>query len=220
LPLFFIENLLPFRGGGGLLIQNSGFETFPFPEGLTPADTAHQRTEVLDGGALIPAGLAGELLPVPPLGALQSLKKPRAASAKAKQALAAEPLVSLREHAARIARAAQRLNTLRENWLNPPEWTQRLPEVIPMYMDASPYPDHIVPKPGHEKDLAGRTLTRLYNQRPPWLAGLHEALDAAVAQAYGWADYSPALADEDILQRLLALNVQRSSAQVRPAPDS
>jgi len=198
----------------------SCFETFPFPEGLTPADTAHQYTEVLDGGALIPAGLAGELLPVPPLGALQGLKKPRAVSAKAKQALAAEPLVSLREHAARIARAAQRLNTLRENWLNPPEWTQRLPEVIPMYMDASPYPDHIVPKPGHEKDLAGRTLTRLYNQRPPWLAGLHEALDAAVAQAYGWADYSPALADEDILQRLLALNVQRSSAQVRPAPDS
>ena len=26
-------------------------ETFPFPAGLTPADTAHQRTEVLDGGA-------------------------------------------------------------------------------------------------------------------------------------------------------------------------
>jgi hypothetical protein len=37
----------------------SCFETFPFPEGLTPADTAHQQTEVLDVGAgqtiLIPA---------------------------------------------------------------------------------------------------------------------------------------------------------------------
>ncbi|MBP8780102.1 MAG: class I SAM-dependent DNA methyltransferase, partial [Alicycliphilus sp.] len=33
------------------------FETFPFPAGLTPQDTAHQRTEALEGGALIPAGL-------------------------------------------------------------------------------------------------------------------------------------------------------------------
>jgi hypothetical protein len=35
----------------------STFETFPFPEGLTPADTAHQRTEPLPDGALIPADL-------------------------------------------------------------------------------------------------------------------------------------------------------------------
>jgi hypothetical protein len=33
------------------------FETFPFPAGLTPLDTAHQRTETVDGGALIPADL-------------------------------------------------------------------------------------------------------------------------------------------------------------------
>ena len=34
------------------------FETFPFPAGLTPADTAHQRTETtLPDGALIPADL-------------------------------------------------------------------------------------------------------------------------------------------------------------------
>jgi hypothetical protein len=166
------------EGGRPTYNAKSCFETFPFPEGLTPADTAHQNTETIDGGALIPAGLVGD---------------------------------TLRAHAERIAGAAQRLNALRENWLNPPEWTQRLPEVIPLGMDASPYPDRIVPKNGHEKDLAGRTLTRLYNLRPAWLAAAHEALDAAVALAYGWADYSPALADEDILQRLLALNVQRSA---------
>ncbi len=34
------------------------FETFPFPAGLTPADTAHQRTETLEGGAVISAGLS------------------------------------------------------------------------------------------------------------------------------------------------------------------
>ncbi len=165
-------------GGRPTYNAKSCFETFPFPEGLTPADTAHQRTEVIDGGALMPAGLVGD---------------------------------TLRAHAERIARAAQRLNALRENWLNPPEWTQRAPEVIPLGMEASPYPDRIVPKNGHEKDLDARTLTRLYNQRPAWLAAAHEALDAAVALAYGWADYSPALADEDILQRLLALNGQRSA---------
>ena len=34
------------------------FETFPFPAGLTPRDTAHQRTEVLADPAVIPAGVA------------------------------------------------------------------------------------------------------------------------------------------------------------------
>ena len=29
---------------------------------------------------------------------------------------------------------------------------------------------------------------------PTWLAQAHEALNAAVAAAYGWADYSPAMA--------------------------
>ncbi|PKO60548.1 MAG: hypothetical protein CVU24_12545, partial [Betaproteobacteria bacterium HGW-Betaproteobacteria-18] len=33
------------------------FETFPFPAGLTPADAAHQQTEPIEGGALIPACL-------------------------------------------------------------------------------------------------------------------------------------------------------------------
>ena len=46
-----------------------------------------------------------------------------------------------------IAEAAQELNTLRENWLNPPEWTERVPEVVPGF------PDRILPKPGHEADL-------------------------------------------------------------------
>ncbi len=34
------------------------FETFPFPKGLTPADTAHQKTETIAGGALIPADIS------------------------------------------------------------------------------------------------------------------------------------------------------------------
>lgn len=85
-----------------------------------------------------------------------------------------------------------------------------MPEVIPLGMDKSPYPDCILPKNGHEKDLAERTLTKLYNQRPAWLDAAHKALDVAVA-AYGWADYTADRADEEILKRLLALNLARSA---------
>ncbi|NCA91524.1 MAG: adenine methyltransferase [Gammaproteobacteria bacterium] len=94
---------------------------------------------------------------------------------------------------------------MRENWLNPAEWVERVPEVVPGY------PDRIIPKPGHEKDLKARTLTNLYNQRPTWLDNAHQALDAAVAAAYGWDDYSPEIPDEQILRRLLALNLERST---------
>jgi type II restriction/modification system DNA methylase subunit YeeA/predicted RNase H-like HicB family nuclease len=93
------------------------------------------------------------------------------------------------EHSEAIAHAAQRLNELRERWLNPPQWTRREPEVVPVGMERSPYPDRILPREGFEKQLATRTLTKLYTECPAWLAQAHEVLDAAVAAAYGWADY-------------------------------
>ena len=152
------------------------FETFPFPEGLTPRDTAHQRTEAIEGGALIPAELAA----------------------------------GVRVHAEAIARAAKRLVELREAWLNPPEWTERIPEVVPLGMTHSPYPERIVARPGFEKELAARTLTKLYNQRPAWLQQAHSALDAAVAASYGWGDWGEGLPEDEILRRLLALNLARA----------
>ena len=96
------------------------------------------------------------------------------------------------------------LNELRENWLNPAEWVDRVPEVMPGF------PDRIIPKPGHEAELKKRTLTNLYNQRPAWLDTAHKALDSAVAAAYGWTDYTPEMPDDEILRRLLSLNLQRS----------
>ena len=120
---------------------------------------------------------------------------------------------AVRPQAEAIARAAQRLVALRDAWLNPPEWSERVPEVVPLGMERSPYPDRIVPRPGFEQDLAKRTLTNLYNQCPAWLAQAHQALDAAVAAAYGWTDYTPALPDDEILRRLLDLNLQRSRAK-------
>ncbi|MBN2887702.1 MAG: class I SAM-dependent DNA methyltransferase [Chromatiaceae bacterium] len=148
------------------------FETFPFPTGLTPADT-NRGTETLESGAIVP------------------IVAPEVA-----------------EHARAIAEAAHRLNSLREQWLNPPEWTERVPEVVPGY------PDRIIAKPGHEADLKKRTLTNLYNQRPAWLDQAHRALDAAVAHAYGWNDFTPDQPDTTWLTRLLTLNLERA----KPAP--
>ncbi len=82
-----------------------------------------------------------------------------------------------------IADAARDLVVKRDAWLNPPG--------------------------ASEDELKKRTLTNLYNQRPTWLALAHERLDAAVFAAYGWP---PGLSDEEVLARLLALNLQRASA--------
>jgi type II restriction/modification system DNA methylase subunit YeeA len=133
------------------------FETFPFPDGLTPQE---QRGVASLGDAISEA----------------------------------------------IASAAQRLDQLRSQWLNPPEWVDwvRTPEE-----EKAGYPARPVAKPGFEADLKQRTLTNLYNARPEWLANAHRELDAAVAAAYGWADYTPEMPDEEILRRLLKLNLER-----------
>ncbi|MEQ1741266.1 MAG: DNA methyltransferase [Candidatus Nitrotoga sp.] len=133
------------------------FETFPFPEGLTPN--------------LAPADYTNPA-------------------------------------AAEIAAAAQALNTLRDNWLNPTVWVDW---VRTMEEEKAGYPARPVAKPGQEADLKKRTLTNLYNARPAWLDNAHRALDAAVAKAYNWDDYTPDMSDEEILRRLLALNLARSA---------
>ncbi len=61
------------------------------------------------------------------------------------------------------------------------------------------------------KKLAKRTLTNLYNDRPAWLVNLHADLDAAVFAAYGWPEPPSELGEEELLSRLLALNLERAS---------
>jgi hypothetical protein len=53
-----------------------------------------------------------------------------------------------------------------------------------------------------------RTLTNLYNKRPDWLDAAHKRLDAAVFDAYGWPQ---GISDDEILVRLLALNLERAA---------
>jgi len=139
----------------------SCFETFPFPEGLTPD-----------------------------IAAADYASDPRAM---------------------RIAEASIALVEARDRWLNPPEWTERVPEVV------AEYPDRILAKAGHEAELKKRTLTNLYNSRPAWLEHLHTDLDAAVASAYGW---QWPLADDEILSRLFDLNQARTQVAAEHLPET
>ena len=51
------------------------------------------------------------------------------------------------------------------------------------------------------------TLTDLYNQRPTWLELARKKLDQPIFSAYGWPSD---LSDEEILEKLLALNLERA----------
>ena len=101
--------------------------------------------------------------------------------------------------AAAIAEAARRLVSLRDRWLNPPEWVEWVDEPV------AGYPRRPVARnEAAETALKKRTLTNLYNARPQWLADAHAALDAAVAAAYGW---DAGISEDDALRKLSALNL-------------
>ena len=64
-----------------------------------------------------------------------------------------------------------------------------------------------------DEALAFRTLTNLYNERPAWVEHAHAAIDAAVLAAYGW---SSDLDGEELLARLLDLNLARAEGEATP----
>jgi hypothetical protein len=133
-------------------------------------------------------------------------------------------------HVKAIAEAARELNELRERWLNPPEWTMQEVLEFPGSLDG-PWaryvhdPDErgigtvryprIVCNGKMPTELKKRTLTNLYNEMPTWLVHAHRKLDEAVFAAYavatGYAGWKPELTDEEILEKLLALNLLRSA---------
>ena len=118
-----------------------------------------------------------------------------------------------------IAAAARQLDQFRTAWLNPPATQDKTINIA------------------EEKRLSNLTLTNLYNalslyrdqfkgklrDRVRWaketkniitleqideLDHIHTSLDHAVLSAYGWP---PTLTDEQILERLLALNLARAT---------
>ena len=136
------------KGNDPRYTPTTTFETFPFPEGLSPD---------------IPAADYAD--------------DPRAIA---------------------ISEAARRLVELRDNWLNPPDWVEWVDEPVPGYPKRP-----VARNEAAALGLKGRTLTKLYNARPQWLANAHDALDAAVAAAYGW---DAGISEDDALAELLALN--------------
>ena len=126
---------------------------------------------------------------------------------------------------------ARELDDLRSRWLMPVEWIDEVSFEFPASIDG-PWARHVI-APNAEglgtaryvrrlpKDddvapkLKKRTLTNLYNERPQWLIDAHRILDDAVFAAYGW---SPDLSDDDLLAKLLALNLERAAVQ-GAAPD-
>jgi len=128
-----------------------------------------------------------------------------------------------------ISAAARQLHAEREGWLNPPDL------VNDVGAGFKPAPTGASARSAALKD---RTLTNLYNalddyrehlrqgepyktddRKPatrfaPRLYELHAALDAAVLRAYGWDDLIDRLrtseGDEELLRRLLALNLARA----------
>ena len=143
------------KGNDPRYTPTTTFETFPFPEGLSPDVPA--------------ASYAGEA------------------------------------RAVAIAQAARRLVELRDRWLNPPEWVEWVDEPAPGYPKRPVARDEVA-----AKALKDRTLTKLYNTRPRWLADAHAALDQAVAAAYGWPGD---IAEDAALAALLELNLSRGASR-------
>ena len=102
------------------------------------------------------------------------------------------------QRAIAIAQAARDLNEKRERWLNPPEWVTWVKPPV------EGFPPYSVPRDENAaQELKGRTLTKLYNQRPQWLADAHARINKAVAAAYGWPED---ITEEQTLDALMSLN--------------
>lgn len=107
------------------------------------------------------------------------------------------------DHHRAISDAARWLHEKRERWLNPPELVREV--------DDAPLPPRIeAVNADAAHELKRRTLTNLYNERPAWLAHLHEQLDHAVLDAYGLPHD---IADDALLAALLELNLGREPAR-------
>jgi hypothetical protein len=176
------------------------FETFPFPhptEAQTQAIAAAARelNALRERWLNPPEWLQPEVLEFP--AAFDGpwsrfIARPNAAPAAVCEAEAGWTPRDLydAEKAVRLAAEAAQLHTPQPEGIG----TARYPRQLPR--DAA-----------CAKQLTARTLTKLYNARPAWLALAHRTLDEAVFAAYGWpAD----LTDGQLLERLLALNLERA----------
>lgn len=127
------------------------------------------------------------------------------------------------DHVQAISQAADHLDRARTLWLNPPGWLREEILEFPgsvggpwtrFVHDAGRggigtirYPRLVPRDAAAAGQLAQRTLTRLYNERPAWLAHAHRLLDEAVLAAYA---LDPAITDDALLTHLLDLNLAQA----------
>ena len=209
------------------------FETFPFPfpDDLEPPP---DNTEAASNAAKFYAHITLREEPVPYRTGKPEMSREAREGSEGKQKHS-PPSRPSRDTRLQIATAAKELNTLRERWLNPPEWTVEKILEFPgstggawqRYLDAKTvdaktgvgtvrYP-RLEPRDADcAAKLKARTLTKLYNERPAWLDLAHKKLDAAVAAAYG---FPTDLTDEQILEKLLALNLERAAEEKQSAAE-
>lgn len=173
------------------------FDTFPFPQGMSPADTAPVDRATMRKMGFVP--VLGEIGGNP-----EDFKLYLPFETPVTPVCEDKANFALRRT---IAEAAFELNKLRNNWLNPKEWVEWERTGYELF---AKFPMRTVAKAGFENELKKRTLTNLYNTMPAWLVNAHAELDKAVATAYGWTDYTPDMPDSEILARLLRLNGERS----------
>jgi len=191
------------------------FETFPFP---FPDDLRPPRPQPVSPPRPTPNPVEAEMLAA------------HYYMAKEPASLFGAPSRTPDDHRAGIGSSAEELNDLRERWLNPPEWTVEKILKFPGSVDG-PWARYV-----HNPDSRGIGTVRYprleprdaecaaklkkahpdesYNERPAWLDLAHKKLDAAVAAAYGWP---PDLTDDQILERLLALNLERAAEEEKAA---
>ncbi|MCE9646013.1 MAG: class I SAM-dependent DNA methyltransferase [Chloroflexi bacterium] len=104
-----------------------------------------------------------------------------------------------------VAQAAKELVEQRDRWLDPHPSSPKSAGEETSKLNSNADLGEVPAKAGGG---GKRTLTNLYNQRPTWLDLAHKKLDEAVFAAYGWKND---LSDEEILEKLLALNLERSA---------
>ena len=164
-------------------------EALPFPAGLTPADTAHQRTETLPGGAVIPADIYMENQPVTHINKAQE-------ATNTIVNLASEPI---RPNDSEVGVVRMSVAISKSEAYEPPT-SEPAPPGEPAQSHAS-------------AEVASSTQSvqkvKIAKTRPVPLLFEH-----AIAAAYGWADYTAVMPDDEILKRLLALNLARSGGGV------
>jgi type II restriction/modification system DNA methylase subunit YeeA len=206
-------------GSGPRYTPTTCFETFPFPF----ADDLHQ-------AAPPPVGPPKSKKPAPDRFYAENLAAKNYFMGKEDAPPYGHWRKTREAYGADIAAAAAELNEFREQWLNPFEWTVENILEFPGSTDG-PWARYVVnpdkngigtvryprmePRDAEcAAKLKKRTLTNLYNERPDWLNFAHQKLDAAVAAAYGWP---PDLSDEQILEKLLSLNLARAAEEAHAA---